>query len=298
MYVPTSCILLQNLQLCRTSYHETSYTSVATTLSVVHLYCSKMNVFCSSRRHCSAHTVPVATQTDESAVVHRSQYGGGQFEGGGIWRCTALQWTFAFNNNCVCVCVCVCVLGRYTLGVGVEWESTSLSQWVWPPWCSLRLLWQQHWVVCLPPQSPPGETGFVLFVRAVVGEEHWGRRVRKYVQQVIYLLSCHAFLHTWQGCPLCQQMWSWFWLTYLQYFGSWHVCAGHFGCESCVIPQIHIAVDAAYTLYIRYVVMWTHTVCSYLNNGIEYVVRYISIHCYKCAVQHCSCTEDASVDIS
>ena len=67
------------LQLCRTSYHETSYTSVATTLSVVHLYCSKMNVFCLSRRHRSAHTISVAFQTNEAAVVHRSQYGGGRY---------------------------------------------------------------------------------------------------------------------------------------------------------------------------------------------------------------------------
>ena len=51
--------------------------------------------FYSSRRHCSAHTVLVATQMDKIAVVYHGN-GGGQSKGRAIWRWTALQWTFAF----------------------------------------------------------------------------------------------------------------------------------------------------------------------------------------------------------
>ena len=52
------------------------------------------NGLMSSRRHCSAHTVLVATQMDKTAVVYHGNgggqskgggKGGGQSEGGGIW---------------------------------------------------------------------------------------------------------------------------------------------------------------------------------------------------------------------
>ena len=92
--VPSARILLRNLQL-----RETSYTSVAATILVVCYFCVEI-IACSSRRHCRAHTVPVATQMDETAGVYYGN-GGGQSEGGGIWRCTALQWTFAFITTLV-----------------------------------------------------------------------------------------------------------------------------------------------------------------------------------------------------
>ena len=91
-----------------------------------------------------------------------------------IWMWTDLV-TLMVHEVCGLIrihCVVETVCAHVCVQVHV-FISSSLSQCVMLPWVSLLLLWQQYWAVCLPPESPPEDTGGVQFVVRAVEE---GRR--------------------------------------------------------------------------------------------------------------------------